>query len=91
MTKLNATTRLTAGDPHDRHLDKIINAINHSGIRGAHIYSDGQEIVVATQQRFNVHMLGKFAEQMHVHPEHISIEPGSGVVELRIPEFVIGK
>jgi hypothetical protein len=87
---LNATTRLTAA-PHDRHLEKIVDAINHSGIKG-HINSDGQEIVITTMKGFNVHMIGKFAQAMHVDPEHIAIEPGhGGSIELRIPEFVIGK
>lgn len=88
--ELNAATRLTAA-PHDKHLEKIINAINHSGIKAAHINSEGQEIVVSTTKAFNVHMLAKFAKEMHIDPQHISIELGHGVIELRVPEFVIGK
>lgn len=88
--ELNAATRLTAA-PHDEHLQKILNAINHSGIKSSGIDSDGQEIVVLTQKAFNVHALEKFAHEMRVDLQHITIQPGHGAVELRIPSFVIGK
>lgn len=91
MTQLNASTRLSAAAPNDQHLEKILNAINHSGIKSVNISSEGQELVISTMKPFNVHMLQKFAEQMHVHVEHISIELGHGVIELRIPAFVVGQ